>query len=107
MLLYDPDKIRHFMEKAHLSGNQLAKKAGISGPSLHAILNGETKEPAFSTLAAIAAALGVQLPEITKGKLDKGQDLSSQAAAVFAKLSPENQAAMLIAMQSLAEYRKK
>lgn len=107
MLLYDPDKIRQLMEKAQLSGNQLAKKAGISGPSLHAILNGETKEPAFSTLAAIAAALGVSLPEITKGKLDKGQDLTAQAATAFARLTPENQAAMLIAMQKLGEYRKK
>jgi len=42
-MLYDNEKIRTLMVAKKMSGNELARQSGISGPSMHAILNGETK----------------------------------------------------------------
>lgn len=108
MLVYDNQKIAELMKAAGLSGNELARKAEISGPSLHAILKGETKNVKFSTLAGIATALGVTIQAISKAKTVKGRrDLQAEAILAFGQLSPENQAAMLSAMQHLAAQQKK
>jgi DNA-binding Xre family transcriptional regulator len=107
-MLYDNDKIRTLMAGKSLSGNALAKLAGISGPSMHAILKGQTKHIKYETMARIATALGVPIGTILKARTGKQKrDLQSDAATAFAQLSPENQAAMLATMLHLASQQKK
>lgn len=55
--------IADLREKAGISGNELAKRAGISQPYLWQIEQGE-KDPPLSTISAIADALGVPLKKI-------------------------------------------
>lgn len=107
MLDYDPEKILELMKAAGLKGNALARRAGISGPSMHAILGGKTKNVKYATLAAIAHALGVPIQQITKAPSKGKRDLIAEASVAFGHLTPENQAAMLAAMQHLAAQQKK
>lgn len=108
-MLYDSEKIASLMREKKLSGNALAKLAGISGPSMHDILSGKTKIVRFDTAAGIAAALGVPPQHILKIKPGKGggRDVAMEASAVFAQLNESNQAAMLAAMIHLASQQKK
>lgn len=103
---YDAEKIVELMRAAGLSGNSLARKAGISGPSLHAILKGTTRHVKYSTLAAIAAALGVPVQVITKTRAKGKRDLQAEASIAFSQLSPSDQAAILAAMQHLVAQKK-
>jgi transcriptional regulator with XRE-family HTH domain len=106
-MLYDNEKIRSLMLGKDLSGNGLAKLAGISGPSMHAILNGVTKNVRYQTLAGIAAALGVPIQAISKAKHKGKRDLQSEAMNAFGQLSQDNQSAMLATMLHLAAQQKK
>lgn len=107
-MLYDKEKIIALGLKLGISTNELGRRSKISGPSMHAIEKGRTKNIRASTLLAIAAALGVRLQDIVKIP-QKGNkaDLSLDAISAFGQLTPENQAAMLAAMQSLAAQQKK
>lgn len=106
-MLYDNEKIKALMVKRGLSGNELAKLAGIAGPSMH-ILKGETKSIKDRTLLGLANALGVSMQEIMKkgGKKPSPDDLS-EAVSVFTALNPANRQAMLVAMRSLAASQGK
>ena len=107
-MLYDSDKIKNLMRQARISGNELARRAGISGPSMHDILRGRTKEAKFSTIASIAVALGVSIQQVSKPKAAKGKrDLTTEASSTFSQLSEPNQTAMLAAMQQLLALQKK
>lgn len=107
-MLYDKEKIRALRERLGISRNELARRAGIKGPSMWAIEMGKTKNLRSTTLIGIAAALGVPIQEIMKTKPGKGQrDLQLEALALFAGLDERNQQAMLVAMRSLASQQKK
>lgn len=107
-MLYDKDKIIGLREKLGISRNELARRAGIKGPSMHAIEMGKTKNLKSTTLVGIAAALGVPIQEIMKSKPGKaGRDLQLEALAVFTSLQETDQQAMLVMMRSLAAQRKK
>ena len=106
-MLYDSDKIVALMRDKKLSGNELGKRAGISGPSMHAILSGKTRTVKYKTLTGIAGALGVPIQQIIKAPKGNKSDLQADAQAAFAALSSENQAAMLATMHHLAAQQKK
>lgn len=107
-MLYDKDKIRVLRQGLEISRNELARRAGIKGPSMHAIEMGKTKNLKSTTLIGIAAALGVPIQEIMKGKPHKGvRDRQLEAVAVFSSLDDRNQQAMLEVMRSLAAQQKK
>lgn len=57
------ERITHLRERLEMSGNALAKKAGISQPYLWQIEAGE-KDPPASTLKQIADALGVPTKDL-------------------------------------------
>ncbi len=105
-MIYDNEKIEALRVKKGLSGNKLGALAGISGPSMHAILNGDTKKVDYNTLTGIALALGVPIQVILKGDKSK-HDPVAEAAAVFSRLTPSDQLAMLATMTHLASQQKK
>lgn len=106
-MLYDNEKIRTLMKARELSGNALAKLAGISGPSMHAILNGETKHVRHETIVAIANALGVPIQQISKAAPKGKRDVEAEAAAAFSQLNADNRSAILGMMIYLASQQKK
>jgi transcriptional regulator with XRE-family HTH domain len=108
-MLHDREKIRVLRLKLGISINELGRRAGIRGPSMHAIETGKTKNVRASTLMGIALALGVPMQEIVKARA-KGRgprDLQLEAMALFTSLEPDDQGAMLAAMRSLAAKHKK
>ena len=108
-VLYDNLKIAALADEKKLSGNELGRLAGISGPSMHAILSGKTKIVRYKTLQGIAAALGVPIQQLIKVKGGKvgSADLYLEAMTSFSQLNPDNQAAMLATMRHLVAQQKK
>lgn len=105
-MLYDNEKIGTLMRAKKLSGNALAKLVGISGPSMHAILNGESKQPKAQTLYSIAAALGVHPREIIKrGKTT--EDIETQLLDLLPILDAKNKHILLGTAKLLAAQQKK
>jgi transcriptional regulator with XRE-family HTH domain len=108
-MLHDREKIRTLRQKLGISINELARRSGIRGPSMHAIETGKTKEVKASTLIGIALALGVPIQEImlAKAKGKQSRNLQIEAMSLFAMLEPDDQGAMLAALRSLAAKHKK
>ena len=103
-MLYDNVKIRKLRQAKKLSINELGRRSGISGPSMHAIETGKTKKVVHSTLVGIANALGVSMQEILKaGKGGPKEELLIEAMAAYAKLNSPNQQAMLAAIRALLD----
>lgn len=62
--------LRHLMEAdARVNGNEnaLARLTGVSQPTIHRILSGESSEPRRSTLAPLAAYFGVAVEYLLTG----------------------------------------
>ncbi len=106
-MLYDKDKIIALRRKLGISMNELARRSGIRGPSMHAIEKGAVKEIRASTLMGIASALGVRIQDIMKVPNRGKTDLAVEALTTFSELNPSNQQAILAAMLSLAAQQKK
>jgi transcriptional regulator with XRE-family HTH domain len=109
-MLHDREKITALRQKLGLSINELGRRAGITGPSMHAIESGETKNLRAKTLMGIASALGVRVQDILKAppRGHKGNgDLTLEAIQAFSQLDDKNKLAMIAAMSSLAAQQKK
>lgn len=105
MFRYSPNKIIAAREKAGLNQSELARKAGLSSPSIWALEKGETKMPKFVTLSSVARALGVPVQAI----LDDHQpiDMDDHIQAAITSLSPANKAAILGAAKALLDSQKR
>jgi transcriptional regulator with XRE-family HTH domain len=91
------------MEEKGLKKADLARRTGLSAPSIWALVHGVTKMPKASTLVQVAAALGVPLKAILKtpaGRQDQAE-LREEMLAAFDALTPENQQAIVAAASSL------
>jgi len=107
-MLYDAKKIIELRTKLGLSRNELARRAGIKGPSLHAIEHGVTKGLKASTLLGLAVALGVPMQELMRpGPGRSVRSHEAEAIALFERLDEKNKLAMLAAMRALAMPTKK
>lgn len=107
-MLYDKEKIDALRRALGVSWNELARRAGISGPSMNAIKKGTTKNLRAETLRGLALALGVPMQALLKRHTGKAsQDLDAEAMSVFAALSDENKQALLAAARVLASQQKK
>lgn len=105
MLIYDPKKIIALRKDRGLNQSALAKKVGISAPSMWALERGETAMPKASTLLGVARALGVPLSSIMA--TSQAADIDGQIAAAVCALQNHHKAAILAAALSLAESQKK
>ena len=86
-----------------MSRNELARRVGISGPSMFAIEHGRTKKIKADTLVRLAAALGVPMQEIIKVEPGRGgTEMAVEALQLFARLDKTSQEAMLVALRALA-----
>lgn len=105
MLVYSPKKIIDLRKKIGLNQSELARKSGLSAPSIWALERGETKLPKYETLAAVASALGVPLPAIMADQ--QPSDIDEQLFSAAKALSPANKAGILAAMQALIDNQGK
>ena len=108
MLVYDSQKIIALREEKGWNQAELARRAGLSQPSVWALEHGETKMPKFETLASVAKALGVPLKEIMAAKPagKKGAEWDDQIVALFASLDDGNKASLLAVAQTLLNSQK-
>ena len=85
-----------------MSLNELARRAGIRGPSLHAIVHGKTKVVKSTTLVGLANALGVPMQDLIKGRGGKpSRTLDNEAQALFSQLEDRDKLAILAALRAL------
>lgn len=106
-MLYDKEKIDTFRRGLKISWNELARRAGISGPSMNAIKWGKTRNIRAETLLGIANALGVKIQDILKTPKGKTGNADAELMAVFPQLSEDNKQAVLAAAKVLAAQQKK
>lgn len=99
MLSYSPKKIVALRLACGLNQSELARKAGLSSPTIWALELGRTQLPKFTTLRDIAAALGVPLSAIMAD--EQPDDIDEQIKATSNGLSPANKAALLAAAKAL------
>lgn len=103
---YDGGKIVALRKAKGWSGGELARRSGITPPSLWELEHQVTKKPKADTLMRIAAALGVPLREILKpskkGAVDEAEDLTE----LFDQLDGRNKQALLAAAKALLNSQK-
>lgn len=105
-MIYSPAKITSLREERGWSVTELAKRAGIKQPSLWAIERGRIKQPKFTTLTNIAAALGVPVQTILSETPPKNaQDALETLIAGFQTLSPQNQRAVAAMVKALKDQQ--
>lgn len=104
-MIYDGKKISTLREGRGWNMAELARRSKISQPSLWSLEHQRTKKPKADTLMRIAAALGVNLQSILSGN-QKGENLAGEMSSLFQGLTPENQAALVAAAQSLLKSQK-
>lgn len=104
MLPHSPEKIVALRGARGLNQSELARKAGLSSPTVWALENGETKMPKFETLRKVAAALGVPLAAIMAA--EQPSDIDEQLMATAGALKPANKAALLAAAKALLDSQK-
>lgn len=106
-MLYDREKIVALRVKLGISINELARRVGIAGPSMHAIEKGRVKEIRASTLIGIANALGVRVQDIIHNRKRANGASPVEAASAFNELTADNQQAALAAILALLAQQKK
>lgn len=100
-MLIDLEKLRRIQLEQGLSLNELARRAGIRGPSLHAIIHGKTKVVKSTTLLGLANALGVPMQDLIKGRSGKhAKSLDIEAQALFSQLEERDKLAILAAIRA-------
>jgi len=101
---YDGAAIRAIRKSKGWTMAQLAKAVGLSQQSICSIERQETKEPAASTMFAIAAALGVPINRImpTVGTPIAANEFD----AILGALNVNNRAALLSVAAVLLEAQK-
>lgn len=104
MLIYSPKKIVALRRERGLGQSELARKVGISAPSMWALEEGKTIMPKAATLIGIASALGVPLSAIMSDTVPT--DIDGQIAAAVAALDPAHKAAILAAAQAFGNGKK-
>ena len=105
MITYSPIKIIDLRLKLGLKQSELARRAGLSAPTVWALEKGDTKMPKFDTLKALADALGVPIPRIMAD--EQPSDIDAQLIAAIGILTPANKGAILGAILGLVDTQKK
>lgn len=106
-MLLDLEKLKRIQQERGLSWNELARRAGIRGPSLHAIIHGKTRVVKSTTLVGLANALGVPMQELLKGRSGKpSKSLDNEAMALYSQLDERDKMAILAAIRSLSSPKK-
>jgi transcriptional regulator with XRE-family HTH domain len=110
LLPYDPTAIVRLREAKQWSQAELARRSGLSQPSVHDLEKGNTKMPKYTTLKAIADALGVPMTEILarRPKGESAQALEHSLRETFGALSQDNKANLYaIALSLLAQQKSR
>lgn len=109
MLVYDPKKIVALRSEKGWNQAELARRAGLSQPSVWALERGRTQMVKFETLEAISGALGVPLAAIlaVKPKGKDGENWEAQLRATYGALDDDGKATLLAIAQTLLNSKAK
>jgi transcriptional regulator with XRE-family HTH domain len=108
LLPYDPKAIVRLREAKEWSQAELARQSGLSQPSVHDLEKGNTTMPKYTTLKAVADALGVPVSEIL-AKRPKGESAQTRERALneaYEALSEANKANLYAIALSLLEQQR-
>lgn len=107
-MIYDKEKIKALRLAQGMSQAALAKKAGVSQPTVSAVEHGEEHVKA-ETLTKLARALGVNLQDIMKQRVTskdrEGQ--RDELMALFEALDDPSRSALVAAAKAFLGPKKK
>jgi len=104
---YDGIKIVLLREAKDWSMAELARRAGLSQPTIWALEHHVTKKPKYETLAMIAGALGVPVREILKPSKKATGDLLDDLHEMFDQLDAKNKDILIATAKTLLNSQKK
>lgn len=109
LLPYDPKAIVRLREAKQWSQAELARRSGLSQPSVHDLEKGNTTMPKYTTLKAVADALGVPIGEIlARRPKGEAQTIEQSLRETFDALSQDNKANLYaIAVSLLAQQKSR
>jgi len=55
------DRVRTILQDEGVSYYKAGEQSGVSGSTIHAWMEGDTKRPQYSTIAAVVTALGYEI----------------------------------------------
>ena len=103
--IYSGAKIKQLMLDRGMSLRDVARACNLTGPAVWKLVHEQVKDPSFTTLMAVAAALGVPVQRILRDDAPVKSD--AEFLAVFNSLTPANRAALTGAAAALLETQKK
>ena len=109
MLVYDPKKIIALRKAKDWKQAELARRSGLSQPSVWALEHGRTILVKFETLEAIAGALGVQLGDILaiKPKGKRGEGWEEEIKSIYDALDDDGKATLIAVAQTLLNKKRR
>lgn len=107
-MIYDKDKIKGLRLARGYSQTELARRAGLSQPTISAVESGEEHVKA-TTLERLARALGVPLQELMKSKITNKERESqlTELVAMFDAMDDQHRSALLAAAKAFLGGKKK
>ena len=91
------ERLKTKMEEKKLNAYSLSKLCFVPQPTISRIMNGQHLEPRRSTLAPIAAILGISVEELTNGETDK--TISIEFSTVYSGINEEGKAFLRSALK--------
>ena len=109
MLVYDPPKIVALREAKGWNQAELARRSGLSQPTVWSLEHGETGMPKFETLDKVARALGVPREAIlaVKPKGKKGEAWHEDLLAAYEGLDDDGKATLVALAQTLLSKKRR
>lgn len=109
MLVYDSRKIVALREAKGWRQAELARRAGLSQPSVWALEHGRTKNVKVTTLNSIAAALGVPPKELmaTRPGGANGKAWDQEAEALYEALDDKGKAMLIVIAKTLLQQNRR
>jgi len=109
MLVYDPKKIIALRKAKDWKQAELARRSGLSQPSVWALEHGRTILVKFETLEAIAGALGVQLGDslAIKPKGKRGEGWEEEIKSIYDALDDDGKATLIAVAQTLLNKKRR
>lgn len=105
------DWINEHVEERGWSYAELARRSGLSSPTISQVMNGQ-KNPGFEFCKGIARAFGISRPEFVMMRagllppLPKSTASLREANDLFAQLTDEEQRMLLTQMRALVEQKR-
>ena len=103
------EKLRALKKKSRLTALELSRKSGVPLPTIHKLLSGETTNPKYDTLMAVAEAFGYQLnltPQPDQAE-ESFTEREKQLVSLYRQLTADGQTFFNGQLLQFMHYEKK